>query len=171
MSREYSINLGKQLRRLTIETNTAFVINDDISLARELGADGVHLGQDDESVAIARQALGEDAIIGVSAGTPEEAGKAIEDGADYLGVGAIFATASKADAGEPIGVAGLRQIVERVNGRIPVVAIGGIGLQNAKQCRMAGADGVAVVSAIMGSHEPDIVASSLHAILGESIDI
>lgn len=156
------MTLGNKLRQITHGTNIAFVVNDDIELALELGADGVHLGQDDESVKKARSLLGADAIIGISAGTIQEAEQAIRDGADYIGVGSVFPTLSKPDAGDPIGPEGLRKIVDVVRERIPVVAIGGVTMENANLCRQAGASGVAVVSAIMKSTKPDEVAAKIY---------
>lgn len=170
VSRDESLQLGRKLRLLTSSHHAAFVVNDDIALAKELAADGVHLGQDDASVAEARETLGDDAIVGVSAGTPEEAEMAIRDGADYVGVGAVFETATKADAGEAIGEEGLAKVVRTVDGRIPVVAIGGVGVGNAGVCRRAGADGVAVASAVMKSARPGEVASELARIVaGEGV--
>lgn len=157
-----SLKLGKYIREVTLQTRTAFVINDNVTLAKQLHADGVHIGQEDGSVCEARRILGEQAIVGVSAGTCEEALKAMEDGADYIGVGSIFATSSKPDAGHPIGSEGLKEIIDVVDGRIPVVAIGGIGLHNVEQCWHVGCDGVAVISAIMKSDHPGLDASCLH---------
>lgn len=157
-----SVKLGHQLRELTLATGTAFVVNDNIQLAQEIEADGVHVGQDDSSVAEARDALGINAIVGVSAGTMEEAEQAISDGADYIGVGSVFATGTKSDAGEPIGPNGLAHVVTAVNGRIPIVAIGGIAPSNVRSCWRAGANGVAVISAIMKSKTPGLVASDLN---------
>lgn len=166
VSRDDSLQLGRKLRLLTSSHDAAFVVNDDIGLALELQADGVHLGQDDASVAAARETLGNDAIVGMSVATPEEAENAIRDGADYVGVGAVFETGTKADAGKPIGEEGLAHVVRTVHGRIPVVAIGGIGVGNASVCKRAGANGVAVVSAIMKSERPGEVAAELARIVG-----
>lgn len=138
------------------------MINDDVQLAKAVGADGVHVGQEDSSVQEARKTLGSDAIIGVSAGSFEEAERAIKDGADYIGVGSIYATQSKPDAGEPIGVDALSRIVQTVARRIPVVAIGGIDVGNVLPCWRAGVGGVAVVSAVMMAEHPDVVASQLY---------
>lgn len=135
-------------------------MNDSVELALALRADGVHLGQGDGDVRAARAALGA-AVIGVSAGTPAEAERAVAAGADYVGVGAVFATASKADAGSPIGVAGLAGVAQAVAGRVPVVAIGGIARGTAAPCVRAGASGVAVVGAIMGAEEPGVAAAAL----------
>lgn len=122
----------------------------------------MHVGQEDTSVDAARKILGPHAIIGVSAGTCGEAECAIKDGADYIGVGSVYATLSKPDAGDAIGVDALARIVETVARRIPVVAIGGIGLTNVLPCWRAGVDGIAVVSSIMRAHHPKQVASRLY---------
>lgn len=159
---ESSLQLGKKLREITRRAGVPFVVNDDVALAKALHADGVHVGQEDTLAVDARAALGPSAIVGVSAGTSEEARQAIADGADYIGVGAVFATPSKADAGDPIGPHGLHEIVDAVEGQIPVVAIGGISVDNAQQCWEAGASGVAVISAVMKSEVPGVSAAQLH---------
>lgn len=156
------MELGLKLRAITRAADVAFVVNDDVALAQQLGADGVHVGQEDVGARAARLSLGPSAIVGVSAGTVEEAERAIADGADYLGVGSVFATASKPDAGSPIGPEQLADIVCAVRGRVPVVAIGGISEENAQLCWEAGVDGVAVISAIMKSRNPGKSASHLH---------
>jgi len=121
-------------------------INDRVDVALAAGADGVHLGQDDLPATDARSLVGGDMIMGISASTVAEAEEARADGADYLGVGPVFTTPSKADAGIPIGIEGLRRIVEAVD--VPVVAIGGINEDNVRQVFEAGADGIAVISAV-----------------------
>ncbi len=123
-----------------------FLVNDRVDIAMAAGADGVHLGQDDMPIAAARALLGPYAVIGVSAGSVEEALSAERGGADYLGVGAIFFTATKPDIGEPVGLDTLREIKRRCG--IPVVAIGGIGKDNLEEVLGAGADGIAVISAV-----------------------
>lgn len=110
-----SLHLGRQLRVLTSQHNAAFIVNDDISLAHILHADGVQLGQDDVSVASARAKLGDSAIVSVSAGNCTEAERAIQEGADYVGVGALFDTVAKR-CGEAIGVDGLEEVVRCVRG-------------------------------------------------------
>lgn len=153
------------LRRITAQAEVAFVVNDDIQLAALLQADGVHLGQEDESVGVARRVLGSDAIVGVSADCEHEIDLAIAQGADYVGVGPVFSTSSKPDAGQPIGEQRLRQLVQYTRSRIPVVAIGGIDTTNAVLCKRAGADGIAVISAIMTSHNPQNAAYHLSSIV------
>ena len=133
-----------------------FVVNDRIDVAQAVGAHGVHLGQDDIEAAAARSLIGEDMLLGISAVNVEEARAAVRDGADYLGVGPIFSTPSKTDAAAPIGLDGLRAIREAVD--VPIVAIGGINEENARQVLEAGADGVAVISAVTGAeHMSDAV--------------
>lgn len=153
--------LGRQLQQLCREAQALFFVNDDVELAVRLQADGVHVGQDDMQLAQVREKVGEAMYIGVSAGTVEEALAARNGGADCIGVGAMFATSSKADAGEPIGPEGLRAIREAVGSDLPIVGIGGITLQNAGQVINAGADGVAVISAISRADSPRKAAQDL----------
>lgn len=155
--------LAGELRRLTRQGNVPLIINDRMDVAVAADADGVHLGPDDMPVHLARRWLGSRRIIGFSAGTVEEARQAEADGADYLGVGSVFGTASKRDAGDPIGVEGLRAIVRAV--RIPVVAIGGITTANAALALGAGAAGIAVLSAVMA--DPPGATRSLRDIINQ----
>lgn len=127
-----------------------FVVNDEVEIAAHIDADGVHIGQSDMELARARRILGPDKIIGVSAQTVEQAVRAQEGGADYLGVGAVFSTSTKADASE-VSLEQLRAICDAVS--IPVVAIGGIGITNIGKLVGTGIDGVAVVSAIFASED------------------
>jgi len=150
---------GRQIRELCRNYHVPFIVNDRIDVALLLDADGVHVGQDDIPGSEARKLLGPSKIIGISAGTMEEAEYAVAQGADYLGVGAIYATFTKSDAGEPIGTSLLRQIHQRWN--IPMVGIGGINHDNAHQVIEAGADGVAVVSAITKQASPRSAAGML----------
>ncbi len=141
-----------ELRMWAHEAHVPYIINDRVDIALAVDADGVHLGPDDLPLDMARRILGPQRVIGVSAGTVEEAREAERAGADYIGVGAVFATASKADAGEPIGVGGFGEIARAVS--IPAVAIGGVGYENAALPVAAGAAGVAVISAVVGA--PDV---------------
>ncbi|GEA18536.1 thiamine phosphate synthase [Moorella sp. E306M] len=150
------VELGREIRELTRAAGATFIINDRLDIALAVEADGVHLGQEDLPARVARELLGPGKILGVSTGTVAEARQAVADGADYLGVGSIYATKSKGDAGEPIGLAGLKAIRAAVT--IPVVAIGGINTSNAADVIAAGADGVAVVSAVIGA--PDVAAAA-----------
>jgi len=121
------------------------------------------VGQDDMPAPLARRLLGPDRILGVSAGTVEEALQAQADGADYLGTGDVYGTPTKADAGVPIGVAGLAEVVRAVS--IPVVAIGGIHAGNAAPVIHTGAAGIAVISAVVGAADPEAAARQLREIV------
>ena len=150
------IEAGLALRELTRERGVAFIVNDRVDVALAVKADGVHVGQDDMPAKLARRLMGPDKIIGVSASTVEEALQAETDGADYISASPVFSTPTKPDAAPPTGLEGLRAIVEAV--RIPVVAIGGINEGNVEEVIRAGADGVAVISAVVGA--PDIAAAA-----------
>lgn len=124
----------------------AFIVNDRVDIAVAAEAAGVHVGQDDLPAAAARALLGAGPFLGVSAATQEEAAAASDGGADYLGVGAVYATATKADAGEAVGLARIRAVAASCN--LPVVGIGGITIDNAAAVIRAGAAGVAVITAV-----------------------
>lgn len=156
---EATVALGKRVKDILDPLGVPLIVNDDLAAARALGAAGVHLGQDDLPAAEARVALGPDALIGVSAGTPEEARGVDLRQVDYLGIGPVFATATKADAGNAIGAEGVRQVLEVAPLR--AVAIGGIGAGNAPECIAAGCEGVAVVSAICSAADPEAAAREL----------
>ncbi|MEH7459496.1 thiamine phosphate synthase [Bacillus sp. JJ1127] len=140
------LQFAKQLQALCKEYGVPFIVNDDVELAIELDADGVHVGQDDEGITSVREKMG-DKIVGVSAHTIEEARFAIASGADYLGVGPIFPTNTKKDTKAVQGTEGLRHFREE-GIRVPIVGIGGITIENAFSVIEAGADGVSVISAI-----------------------
>lgn len=137
--------LAREAQALCAQAGIPFLIDDDVELALRIGADGVHIGQNDIPCAEARRALGDQAIIGVTAKTLEQARKAEAEGADYLGVGAVFPTSTKQDTWT-IDHEVLRQICAAVS--IPVVAIGGITVDNARELAGTGIAGIAVVSAI-----------------------
>ena len=149
---------GKELKRLCAVYGVSFIVNDDIQLAKELDADGVHLGQDDGTVADARAILGAEKIIGKSTHNLEEALLAEKDGADYIGFGAMYPTESKVISHLP-GTAGLAAIRKQI--KIPVVAIGGITAGNACRVIEAGADALAVISSVLSSPRPDISVAEL----------
>ena len=136
---------AREIKKLCGEYQVPFIINDNVEIAQAVGADGVHVGQSDMEAGAVREKLGPDKILGVSARTVEQALLAQERGADYLGVGAVFATGSKADAAE-LPHETLKAICEAVS--IPVVAIGGITAENISQLKGTGICGVAVISAI-----------------------
>lgn len=149
------LETARQIRRLTAETGVLFFVNDRLEVALAAEADGVHLGEDDLPVGIARELAGKKLLIGASVNTVEGALEAAGAGADYLGVGSIFSTPSKADAGPPLGVGIIRRIKSAVN--LPVIAVGGINAGNAAEVLEAGADGIAVISAI--ANAADMVAA------------
>lgn len=134
---------------------TPFLINDDIELAWAIGADGIHIGQDDAPAAAVRKIWGADKLLGVSVHSLAEAKQAVESGADYVGMGPVFATSTKTDAKAPAGVAGI-QTVKKAYPNLPIVGIGGITSENAAAVWKAGACGVAVITAI--SYAGDIAA-------------
>lgn len=142
------VELAKQVKEVTDEFRVPFVVNDEVEIAKLIDADGVHIGQSDEEISKAREILGPDKIIGVSAHSVEEALQAQEAGADYLGVGAVFTTSTKADAGA-VSFETVRAICDAVS--IPVVAIGGIQKDNILELKGTCVDGVAVVSAIFAA--------------------
>lgn len=150
------VELGRVIRELTRDAGAAFIINDRLDVALAVEADGLHIGQEDLPATIARQLLGPDKILGVSVGTVAEARQAAADGADYIGAGPLYATKSKGDTGSPIGLKGLRAIRAAV--AIPIVGIGGINASNAAEVIAAGADGIAVISAVIGA--PDITTAA-----------
>lgn len=147
-------NEALQLKALCDSFKVPLIINDRLDIAMAVGAAGVHLGQDDLPCAAARKILGEDYIIGVSAHNPAEAKAALQSGADYLGCGAVFGTATKADV-KKLGTDGLAAICKAKG--LPVVGIGGVTADNYREVRAAGADGAAIVSGILA--QPDIRAT------------
>lgn len=157
------LELGARLRRLCAQHAIPFIVNDDEGLALELEADGIHIGQEDAPAAAVRQRL-KNMIVGVSAHDLAEARCALVEGADYLGVGPQYATRTKLDAREVQGPAVIQRI--RAGGiRLPLVGIGGIDATNASHVIHAGADGVAVVSAIASAHSPREAAAELIRII------
>ncbi len=146
------VEVGRHLRELTREAGVALVVNDRVDVALAVDADGLHVGQDDMPAGLARRLVGSDRILGVSATSLEEAVRAEREGADYLGVGPVFPTSSKADAAPAMGLEGLRAITARVS--VPVVAIGGVNAESVDAVMAAGAAGVAVISAVVSA--PDV---------------
>jgi thiamine-phosphate pyrophosphorylase len=140
------LDVARAIGPLCRAAGVAFIVNDRLDVAMLAGADGVHVGQDDLPAMDARALMGPRALIGVSAATVEEAIAAERAGADYLGVGAIYGTATKSDAGAPVGLARVTEICRAV--RLPVVGIGGITAENAAAVIRAGALGVAVITAV-----------------------
>jgi thiamine-phosphate pyrophosphorylase len=141
---------AQKLRRIC--KKITFIINDRVDIALAVNADGVHLGNNDLSYQAARRLLGKKKLIGLTVHTPQEARRAQELGADYLGVSAIFPTQTKPDAGKPAGVTLIKKVKAMVN--LPVIAIGGINLGNAGRVLGAGADGLCAISAVVT--KPDV---------------
>lgn len=139
---------AREIRALTREYGVPLIIDDDVDIAITCGADGVHVGQNDMDAGQARRLLGPERILGVTAKTVEQARKAEEQGADYLGSGAVFGTSTKADA-KPMSMETLRSICKSVS--IPVVAIGGICLDNIEGLAGSGTAGAAIVSGIFAA--------------------
>ncbi len=139
-----------KLRELTARLNVPLIVNDRVDIALAVGADGVHVGQDDLPTAVVRQIIGPDKIIGVSASSLSEALKATEAGADYLGIGAMFTTDTKADA-HLTAIKELQRIREAVS--LPIVVIGGISKETVPFFRGSGIEGLAVVSAIVAQED------------------
>jgi len=142
-------HLATQLASFLQSSSIPFIINDRVDIALACGADGVHLGQDDLPPEVARKILGPNKIIGLSVNTVTEAREAARSGVDYLGVGPIFPTSSKKNLRPLLGLEGLQKIRQVTS--LPILAIGGINPENAAGVLQAGADGVAVISAILGA--------------------
>jgi len=155
---DMALPIALRLRELTRDAGVIFIINDSVELALAVGADGVHLGQGDMPVSTARGLLGAGRIIGVSTHSTSEALAAQYNGADYIGFGPMFETATK-DAGKAKGPDALRLIREKV--KIPIVAIGGINAANAVDVISAGADAVAVISAVTAADDMESAAREI----------
>ncbi len=150
------VRIGRRILSVTGPAGTGFIVNDRLDVALACGADGVHLGQGDLRPGVARQIAPPGFVIGVSVRSVEEAVSAEEEGADYVVISPVFSTGSKYDAGPGLAPALIREI--RMNVTVPVLAIGGIGPENVCDVIDAGADGVAVISAVVA--QPDITAAA-----------
>jgi len=147
------IEAGCEIKEVCSEAGVTFLVNDRVDVALACGADGVHLGQDDFPIPLARSILGEERIIGGSGGNLEEILKCQAEGADYVGFGPVYPTSSKADAGPASGIASLGGLISKIS--IPIIAIGGITPVNAGEVMNAGAWGVAVISAVCCREKPE----------------
>lgn len=166
-SHEELIAEAAEIKDIAKRYHVPFVINDDIYAAKEIDADGVHIGQSDMAYQQARDILGPDKIIGLSAGNLEEAVTAEKMGADYIGVGAVFHTDTKENT-TAISFDELREITQAVS--IPVVAIGGINADNLMQLKGTGIDGISVISAIFGQPDPGAATRKLVALTKKMLD-
>lgn len=153
------IDEAMSIRSLLARHNIPLIINDRLDVALAVGADGVHLGQKDMPCALARQLVPEHMIIGISVESVDDAINAQKEGADYLGVSPIYPTPTKTDTAQALGLDGLRSIRSKVD--LPLVGIGGLNADNAGSVIDHGADGVAVVSAIVGADDPEKAARNL----------
>lgn len=152
-------HLAEALLAETRRAGALLFVNDRVDVALAAGADGAHVGQEDLPVAAARRIVPPGFLLGVSAETAELARRAEADGADYVGVGPVYATGSKADAGDAVGVGRMAEVAAAV--RIPAVGIGGITIENARPLLEAGAAGIAVISAVMRADDPEAAARAL----------
>ena len=167
LDREDFLAEAKEIQKLCREYGVPFVINDEVSIAKDIDADGVHVGQSDMEAMDVRKILGPDKILGVSAQTVEQAVIAEKHGADYLGVGAVFTTGSKDDA-DDVSHETLKAICEAVS--IPVIAIGGITKDNVTELAGSGICGVAVISAIFGQKDIQKAAEELKVSVENMLD-
>jgi thiamine-phosphate pyrophosphorylase len=160
------IEQARAIKNFLEEREVPLIINDRLDVALAVGADGVHLGQSDMPLEMARKIAGSSMLIGISAESVQDAVEAENGGADYLGVSPIYATPTKTDTAPPLGIQGLREIKNRV--KIPLVGIGGLNNSNAAEVIRNGADGVAVVSAIVAAEDPETAAMNLKQIINEA---
>lgn len=158
------IETARQIQAVCTKAGVTFIVNDRVDVAIAAGADGVHLGQDDFPIPLARKLLGKNVIIGGSAGSLEEARRCLTEGADYVGFGPVYETASKDDAGPAAGLELLDLIVKEI--MLPIVAIGGITADNMTDVMKAGAHGIAVISAVCCQDDPEDAARCLCRNLG-----
>lgn len=162
-----ALQIGHALRALCREAGVLFIVNDRVDLALAVEADGVHVGVNDLPVPETRKLVGESMVVGFSPETLEQAVEAEAAGADYLGVGPVYPTATKPDAGPAVGLKHLARIVRAV--RIPVVGIGGITAENAAAVIEAGAVGVAVISAVVGAEDVRGAAARLRRVVDSAL--
>jgi thiamine-phosphate pyrophosphorylase len=157
------IRVAEQIQALCKKAGVTFIMNDRVDVAIASQADGVHLGQDDFPIPLARKLLGETAIIGGSAGNIEEARKCFLEGADYIGFGPVYPTSSKENAGPASGLDLLKQVVEEIP--LPVIGIGGINKDNTPLVRETGVYGIAVISAVCCDRDPKEAAHCLRLLM------
>ena len=166
-TREF-IHEAQTLRPLLREYDLPLIINDRLDVALAVEADGVHLGQSDMPLAMARRIAGSSLLICISAESTDDALRAAQEGADYIGISPVFSTPTKSDTAPPLGLAGVSRIRGLVD--LPVVAIGGINHDNAASVIGAGADGVAVVSAIVSAADPAEAARTLKNLVKQALE-
>jgi thiamine-phosphate pyrophosphorylase len=157
------IRVAEQMQALCKRAGATFIVNDRVDVAIASHADGVHLGQNDFPIPLARKLLGEEAIIGGSAGNKEEARKCLLEGADYIGFGPVYFTTSKEDAGPAGGLDLLKQVVKEIP--LPIIAIGGLTRDNTLPVIRTGVHGIAVISAVCCQNDPSEAARCLRHML------
>lgn len=160
-------NTAVKIKEITDKYNVPLLINDRLDIALAVDAAGVHVGQSDLPVSVVRKIIGEDKIIGISAGTLEEAIQGQKDGADYLGVGAMYATGTKKDA-NPTSMEELKKIRENVS--LPIVVIGGINEERVRDFKGTGIDGLAIVSAIIAQKDIAEAARRIKRVFAENVE-
>ncbi|KZE69364.1 thiamine-phosphate diphosphorylase [Fictibacillus phosphorivorans] len=160
---EKRLEIANRAKQICREHGVLFIVNDDLELMKSVDADGLHVGQKDGDLKTIREAT-KGKILGVSAHTLAEAEDAVSKGADYIGVGPIYQTASKEDAEEPVGVARIKEfLMNHIN--LPLVGIGGITIKNVSEVILAGADGAAVISALSGVDSPEEASRKMSKII------
>ncbi|MCJ7593603.1 MAG: thiamine phosphate synthase [Desulfobacterales bacterium] len=158
------IEVAREMKRLCAGAGVTFIVNDRLDVAIAAESDGVHLGQDDFPIPLARKLFGEDRIIGGSAATMEEARICLSEGADYVGFGPVYPTSSKDDAGPVSGVDVLRELVKILP--VPIIAIGGVTTENTPEVMRTGAYGIAVISSVCCRENPELATRALYQALG-----
>ncbi len=161
------IEIARRMREICYKQDAIFIVNDRVDVAIAVDADGVHLGQEDFPIPLARKLLGKGKIIGGSAVTPDEAEKCFSEGADYVGFGPVYPTASKTDAGPVSGIRILKKVVQETP--LPIIAIGGITSEKVSEVMEAGAYGIAVISAVCCEKEPEAATRFLQNALKECV--
>ena len=159
------IEMARQMKSLCAEAGVTFIVNDRVDVAIAADAHGVHLGQDDFPLPMAREIIGEGRVVGGSAATLDEALKCLRDGADYVGFGPVFPTSSKDDAGPVSGIDVLKQVVRDIP--LPIIAIGGVDAENIPDVMKAGAHGIAVISAVCCQDDLEGATRSLYEALNK----
>ena len=157
------IHVATQMKQICSDKAVPLIVNDHVDVAIAAKADGVHLGQDDFPILLARELLGQEMIIGASASNMEEVEKCFLDGADYVGFGPVYPTTSKDDAGSVKGIAGLAEVAKTVP--VPIIAIGGISLANVSEILQTGVHGIAVISSVCCQEDPERATKALYQML------
>ena len=160
------IQVACDVKQVCAESGVTFIVNDRVDVAIASEADGVHLGQDDFPIPLARKLLGKGCIIGGSAATLEEAHKCLSEGADYVGFGPVYPTSSKDDAGPVSGISILKGVLESIP--LPIIAIGGVSAENAGEVMGVGAHGIAVISAVCCQEDPEQATRALYKALSNA---